>query len=125
MSSVYAHPIYHLTFFKGTKIYKRAEQEVLSKNDWRQKHNAYFDVDNNYINFLYSIYSVIHVPKRFSRILISNRLIKRNINISRIFFVVLYFFKDVRILIGRLINRDPTNVPVCFCFFRLYKFVYC
>lgn len=105
---------YHFMFMPSTELTEQAKAEGIFDSDFDRAVDENYDPVNNeptYINLLYFLYMVVHIPPSILKYLISDRMLKRNIRIPRFVFRGILFLKDLRTVYYRVRDQDPTNMP--------------
>jgi radical SAM superfamily enzyme YgiQ (UPF0313 family) len=107
--------LFSLALFKGTKLSEKALAEgKVGQPDVLADHK----IDNDFMNFLYGLYSIIHLPERFLLWLVRLVPESKRIPVPKHLFRGLLYAKYLRLILSRVFRKDPTNVPFARLFFR-------
>jgi coproporphyrinogen III oxidase-like Fe-S oxidoreductase len=68
--------ISHLTFFPGSALTERAIREGIVDKDQQPQGKDIFNIRNDFINFLYVVYGVFHIPESALKHIINSSLVR-------------------------------------------------
>ncbi len=122
MSKPHILNLFGMTFFEGTELYEKAKTEgYLPEENYLNAIN-YLSVKSNYINLLYMIYGVFHIPPWLLKLFTPKVVLRKDPSIPSF---ILAFFKILRYLtvaVKRVFRGDTTNLPYFIVrWMRLFK----
>jgi radical SAM superfamily enzyme YgiQ (UPF0313 family) len=100
--------LYSLTFYPGTDIYQKAKSAGIVKDNVKDVYNKhYLKIENNCLNFIIVLYTVLKIPGVIFSILLKKRFVVRNVMIPRSLFQFVQFLGHMRRGLNLLMKGDP------------------